>query len=513
MSNETSETSSPISEKTGNFNTYYAALKREATHQPQNSPQNAIQNNPTLDLLKTPSKLATPNISYNAAKVVSRTDAEFTKLLTTHINIGRLANAPDKGVLLENNALFERPCLILGAPSSGKSVSLFRMVEEAAHQKRKVILIFDGRYLSQFTSEMAVIGLGKATPEGAVKVSLPFSHLKEGDLATLIACYDNHQRALLSRAIKRIKLKSFLESTANGELSSAELNSLTTDQLFQESISRGVTTNDEDNQFLFRYLASPYLEFNLQKLPAEMERLASFGEDENILAAKKDNKLRSQHLFLDEVLARLEDLLTHPSFDLFRPSLSEASSPEREPLLFQMIDDFLRHSEVNILAITLRGLSDKNNARLVVVNSVIRHLLDLSHLGIFSEHGALVAIDDSEKYLPPHDLPNLDALHMLAKEGGRFELGSAFVASSIKELPTAIKKEIGTLLTHQIKSQAEKDALARSSSLPDAFKSSLVLPSAPGEALLTARNVSAPIFLKVEPPQAMQLPSSSDELS
>ena len=133
--------------------------------------------------------------------LVSEKNIEEQKVVIDFIESG----GPDKDVTPE--MIFGRHLAILGATGSGKSYTIAKLIEEASRYDSKIILFDASGEFSNLKKTLHVKLGHEVNPDPkSLKVSLPFSELRESDLFAIFKPTGQSQAPNLRQAIKSLKL-------------------------------------------------------------------------------------------------------------------------------------------------------------------------------------------------------------------------------------------------------------------------------------------------------------------
>src|SRR5262249_31928181 len=122
------------------------------------------------------------------------------------IDLAFLPGAANTQVRITPERIFGRHCAILGATGGGKSWTVARLIEQAAHKGAKIILLDATGEFHRLDCQIKHVHIGEDPAATSTEVALPHTELTESDILALFKPSGQTQAPKLRMAMKSLKL-------------------------------------------------------------------------------------------------------------------------------------------------------------------------------------------------------------------------------------------------------------------------------------------------------------------
>jgi len=379
--------------------------------------------------------------------------------------------------------IFGRHLAILGATGSGKSYTIARLVEEASRYNSKIIL-FDasGEFKNLKKALHVKLGQEKEPNPNALKVSLPFSELRESDLFAIFKPNGQSQAPKLKQAIKSLKL-AMLEPQLglDGIIFKASKSKVKFENAYNEHYD---LVESQDADFDITKLARQINNECIHPTRSAMEPLF-WGE---VNPADQANCV--------PLINRIQDIVTSTS-------LSCIFNPGDAPSILEVMDKFVEDTKYNVLCVSLEHLSFEHSAREIVANSLGRHLLNMARENTFKKKPLVLLLDEAHQFLNEklsnrnNDYP-LDSFDLIAKEGRKYGLNIALSTQRPRDIPEDVLSQMGAMLVHRLINVNDRRLIESACGEIDEASAKMIPVLEPGNAVLTGVSFKVPRIVKIK---------------
>lgn len=413
------------------------------------------------------------------------------------LRLGSIDVALESAVSIRPEKLFGRHCAILGTTGGGKSWTTARIIEECLKHKSKLILLdatSEYRELGGENSMHCHLGNPVNLAKGSIACSLPPTAFTESDFVALFEPAGKVQGPKMRAAIRSLRLlKLRPEFGTNGVLKKRG----------QQKAPVYEALRDEA---LYRMLDDPSQEFNVAKLPKQIEEECVFPDGKRWDPDSKQNVTDTsvwggesgEFAYCLSLVSRIMAVIGSPAFQcVFRSS---------ETSLADKLIEFIE-SPKRLLRICLSGVAYEFNAREIIANVIGRHLLGLARGGLFQSCPIVVVVDEAHNFLGrkvglDDYATKLDSFEIIAKEGRKYGLNICLTTQRPRDITEGVLSQMGTLVVHRLTNDRDREVVERACGEIDRSASSFLPNLKPGEAAIIGADFPIPLTIQIFPPEA-----------
>lgn len=406
------------------------------------------------------------------------------------IELATIPHDPSTMVNVSPAHLFGRHCAVLGATGGGKSWTVARIIQEAARNGGKILLVDPSGEFHTFTEGVRSVHLGGVSkgPEDLRKfVAFPYWDLNETDLFAIFQPSPGAQVPKLREAMRSLKLNYVL----NGD----------------DEPHYYVKANKEKKDFNY------YVNKNEAKIEAKgakyvIKWLARQVYEECVHESSGNFQNPNYAVWgtFDERTKGYCDTLVSKIYSITRsPALRCLFFPEEFALLTDELKSFFA-SDDTILRISLADLPYEHNARELLVNALGRHLLVSAREGAFLEMPAVVVLDEAHQFLnknmgDENNRITLDAFGLIAKEGRKYGLTTLLATQRPRDIPEDVLSQMGVFIVHRLINERDREIVEKACGNLDASAAAFLPTLGQGEAILVGVDFPMPTPIKVTEPE------------
>lgn len=413
------------------------------------------------------------------------------------LRLGSIDVAQESAVSIRPEKLFGRHCAILGTTGGGKSWTTARIIEECMRFKTKIILLdATGEYRELGASNSIHCHLGNPvhSAKNSVACSLPPTAFTESDFIALFEPAGKVQGPKMRAAIRSLRLvKLKPELGSNGVLK----------RKGQPKAPVYEALRDEE---LYRKLDDPSQEFNVSKLPKQIEEECVYPDGKKWDNATKQNISDTSvwggesgdFAYCLSLVSRITAVIGSPAYQcVFRST---------EPSLADKVKEFVE-GPARLLRICLSGIAYEFNAREIIANVIGRNLLGLARSDLLKNRPVVVIVDEAHNFLGrkvglEDYATKLDSFEIIAKEGRKYGLSICLTTQRPRDITEGVLSQMGTLIVHRLTNDRDREVVERACGEIDRSASSFLPNLKPGEAAIIGADFPIPLTIQIHPPDA-----------
>lgn len=413
------------------------------------------------------------------------------------LRLGSIDVALESAVSIRPEKLFGRHCAILGTTGGGKSWTTARIIEECLKHKSKLILLdatSEYRELGGENSMHCHLGSPVNLAKGSIACSLPPTAFTESDFVALFEPAGKVQGPKMRAAIRSLRLvKLKPELGSNGVLN-------------RRGQPKAPVYEALRDEALYRKLDDPSQEFNVAKLPKQIEEECVYPDGKRWDQESRQNVSDTSvwggesgdFAYCLSLVSRITAVIGSPAFQcVFRSS--EASLADK-------VKEFIEGPK-RLLRICLSGVAYEFNAREIIANVIGRHLLGLARGGLFQSCPIVVVVDEAHNFLGrkvglDDYATKLDSFEIIAKEGRKYGLNICLTTQRPRDITEGVLSQMGTLVVHRLTNDRDREVVERACGEIDRSASSFLPNLKPGEAAIIGADFPIPLTIQIFPPEA-----------
>lgn len=421
--------------------------------------------------------------------IAESSQKDDTANLPLVIDLGLLPSTADTAVNLTPERLFGRHCALLGATGGGKSWTIARLIEQAAKENAKLVLLDATGEFYTLDAGISHVQLGSGTPQprSSKEVVFPYFQLTEGDLFSLFKPSGQTQGPKLRAAMKSLKLAKLAPPLApHGYIVKIQKQKITYEQSYAQ---HGANVESSNADFEIKHLTRQITEECVWP---------SAGSSTAPDFTRWGNANESERSYCVTLITRIEDMLSSKD-------LACVFKADGKPSLSEELDSFLGDGKKRALRVSLKYLPFGHNAREIVANAIGRHLLAQSREGRFREQPLVIFLDEAHQFLnkelgDENSRYPLDSFELIAKEGRKFSLNICISTQRPRDIPEGVLSQMGTLIVHRLTNDKDREVVERASGDIDRSAAAFLPTLSPGQAVIIGVDFPMPLTVQIEPP-------------
>lgn len=402
------------------------------------------------------------------------------------IDLGVLTSDSSTKLTVSQQALFGRHCAIIGTTGGGKSWTVKTLLEKAAKNNTKVILL-------DSTGEYSNHGIEKSIDCIIGKNSFfHYSNLTIDDLFFLVKPSGRAQAPKLMDAITSLKIVKLIE--------------------VQGDVVEGIYINENGNIEKANQFTKPYNAFSyrniekidLPKLDLDITKLESQIQYECVFnnGEKYGNRSEQELANCISMISRIKSIIQNPTF-----KKAFGLTPITKGVdLGDKINKFIENDDC-LLRIGFENVSFQSQYREILANAIASNLLNRARNGDFRLNPTIFFIDEAHQYLNKNvsdeyfGSQSLDAYDQIAKECRKYGLFLCLATQMPRDIPVGTLSQMGTFIVHRLINYQDKEAIANACSSANRSALSFLPVLGEGEAILTGVDFPMPVTIKINKPK------------